>query len=268
MRIFVKVLQVEARAGVAKSAWLAQVILLLFTLLSALTAFHAAAAEPVRIVLISGEPEYFSSNSLPAFGRLLETNYQFRCAYVERTESNNIPGLEALEKADLAILFVRRMALPEAQLGRVRKFLDSGKPLIGLRTASHAFENWKSWDHDVLGGNYHMHHGNQLRATARVVPAAREHPILRNVAAEFETGGSLYKTSPLGEGTTVLLMGSVDGQPPEPMAWTHNYKGARVFYTSLGHPQDFENASFKNLLVNAVFWCLRKERPGRGDRAE
>jgi type 1 glutamine amidotransferase len=268
MRLFAKVLQVESRASARKGAWLSRMVLLLFTLLSAQTEFRAAAADPVRIVLISGEPEYFSSNSLPAFAKLLETNYHFRCAYLERTDSNNIPGLEALEKADLAILFVRRMTLPEEQIGRVRKFLDSGKPLIGLRTASHAFENWKSWDHDVLGGNYHMHHGNQLRATARVIPGAREHPILRNVAAEFDTGGSLYKTSPLAEGATVLLMGSVDGQPPEPMAWTHNYKEARVFYTSLGHPNDFENPSFKNLVVNAVFWCLRQERPPSVDPAK
>src|ERR1044072_100921 len=69
-----------------------------------------------HIVLISGEPEYFSSNSLPAFAKLLETNYHFRCTYLERTASNSIPGLAALEKADLAILFVRRMTLPEEQL--------------------------------------------------------------------------------------------------------------------------------------------------------
>jgi type 1 glutamine amidotransferase len=220
--------------------------------------FKSVAGQP-GVVLISGEPEYFSSNSLPAFARLLTSNYQFRCTYLERTASNNIPGLEALETADLAIIFVRRLTLPQDQLGRIKKYLDSGKPLIGLRTASHAFENWKEWDHEVLGGNYHMHHANALVATARVNGAERNHPILRNVATEFKTGGSLYKTSPLGEHTTLLVMGSVEGQPPEPMAWTHEYKGSRVFYTSLGHPQDFENAAFRQMLINAVFWCLKKE---------
>jgi type 1 glutamine amidotransferase len=236
-----------------RAVWVFLIVTVLF-----LCGFKLVAAQP-RIVLISGEPEYFSSNSLPAFARLLTSNYQFRCTYLERTASNNIPGLEALEDADVAIIFVRRMTLPDDQLVRIKKYLDSGKPLIGLRTASHAFENWKEWDHEVLGGNYHMHHGNTLVATARVNAAERNHPILRNVAPEFKTGGSLYKTSPLGEQTTLLLMGSVEGQPPEPMAWTHDYKTARVFYTSLGHPQDFENAAFRQMLVNAVFWCLKKE---------
>lgn len=236
-----------------RAVWFFLIVTILFV-----CGFKSLAAQP-HIVLISGEPEYFSSNSLPAFGRLLTNNYQFRCTYLERTASNNIPGLEALETADLAILFVRRMSLPDDQLGRIKKYLDSGKPLIGLRTASHAFENWKEWDHEVLGGNYHMHHGNALVATARVNAAERNHPILRNVAPEFKTGGSLYKTLPLGEQTTLLLMGSVEGQPPEPMAWTHDYKGSRVFYTSLGHPQDFENAAFRQMLANAVFWCLKKE---------
>src|SRR5207249_3908195 len=84
------------------------------------------------------------------------------------------------------------------------------------------------------------------------------HPILKGVAPEFVTAGSLYKTKPLEPNTTLLLIGTVEGQEPEPMAWTHEYKGARVFYTSLGHPKDFENPSFHNLLVNAVFWCLGK----------
>jgi len=111
----------------------------------------------------------------------------------------------------------------------------------------------------VLGGNYHMHHGNKLATTVRVNSEKAKHPILKDVTAQFETEGSLYKTSPLGPNTTPLLIGSVEGQPPEPMAWTHDYKGARVFYTSLGHPKDFDNPPFRHLLVNAVFWCLGKK---------
>lgn len=215
-------------------------------------------AAPARIVLISGEYEYFSSNSLPAFKQLLETNYHFECTYLQRATGNNVPGLEALHGADLMILFMRRMTLPQDQLDRIKKFVASGKAVIGIRTASHAFENWKEWDHEVLGGNYHNHLGNKLVATARINPQNKNHPILKNVAAEFLTGGSLYKTSPLTNDTTLLLLGSVEGHEPEPMAWTHDYKGARIFYTSLGHPKDFENPSFRNLLVNAVFWCLKQ----------
>jgi len=145
--------------------------------------------------------------------------------------------------------------LPEEQLSRIKEYVNSGKPVIGLRTASHAFENWKEWDNVVLGGNYHNHHGNALVATARINPEAASHPILKNVPKEFETGGSLYKTSPLAKGTTLLLMGSITNQPPEPMAWTHTYKSSRVFYTSLGHPKDFDHPAFRTMLVNAVFWA-------------
>lgn len=207
------------------------------------------------IVLISGEYEYGSTNTLPAFKQFLESNYPLTCIYLER-KGEEIPGLEALERADLTIFYIRRMTLPEAQLERIKSYAGSGKPLIGLRTASHAFQNWKEFDSLVLGGNYHNHHGNAFAATARIQLDAAGHPILKNVATEFQTGGSLYKTSPLAKGTTLLLMGSITNQPPEPAAWTHTYKGARVFYTSLGHPKDFDHPAFRNLLVNAIYWAL------------
>ena len=221
------------------------------------------AAEPRKtptIVLISGEYEYLSTNTFPAFKQFLESNYPVRCVYLER-KGEEIPGLDALKDADLSILFIRRMTLPEDQLTKIKNYVNSGKPLIGLRTASHSFENWKEFDNVVLGGNYHNHHGNALIATARSDPGAASHPVLKNVPKEFETAGSLYKTSPLAKETTLLLTGSITNQPPEPVAWTHNYKGARVFYTSLGHPKDFDNPAFRTLLVNAIFWALEQPVP-------
>lgn len=219
-----------------------------------------AAEKQPTIVLIAGEHEYQSTNTLPAFKKYLEASYPVHCVYLERKDQD-IPGLEALDQADLAIVFIRRMTLPAEQLGRIQKYANSGKPLICLRTTSHAFENWKEFDRDVLGGNYHNHYGSSLVATAKIHRAAAAHPILKNVAAEFVTGGSLYRTSPLAAGATVLLMGNVPDQAAEPMAWTHTYKGARVFYTSLGHPKDFENPSFRRMLVNAIFWALNEPVP-------
>jgi type 1 glutamine amidotransferase len=225
----------------------------------------AACAEPAKkpnIVLVAGEYEYFSTNSLPALKKYLESDYPLQCVYLKRKDEQ-IPGLAALETADLAIFFIRRMTLPEEELAQVKKYVDSGKPLIALRTSSHAFENWKEFDPQVLGGNYKGHHGNDAVATARIVPEAASHPILKNVAKEFVTGGSLYKTSPLANDTTRLLMGSVTNQPPEPIAWTRNHKGARIFYTSLGHPKDFENSAFRQMLVNAIYWALDSPIPAR-----
>ena len=226
------------------------------------TAGAAESARQQTIVLISGEYEYDSARTLPAFKQYLATNYGFNCIYLERTKSEEIPGLDALEKADLAIIFVRRMTLPKEQLGKIKKFIDSGKPLIGLRTASHAFENWKEWDHDVLGGNYHNHYGNNLVSPIKIEPEAADHPILKGVENGFAAGGSLYRNAPLPPSSTVLLTGSVSNEPPEPVAWTHNYKAARVFYTSLGHPKDFENPSFRRLVVNAIFRTLDRPAPG------
>jgi type 1 glutamine amidotransferase len=225
-----------------------------------ITAVYAQAAPKPTIVLISGEYEYFSTNSLPAFKQFLESNYDLNCIYLER-KGEEIPGLDVLKKADLSILYIRRMTLPEDQLAQIKSYVNSGKPLIGLRTASHSFENWKEFDNVVLGGNYHNHYGNALVATARINPDAASHPVLKNVAKEFQTAGSLYKTSPLAKGTTLLLTGSITNQPPEPMAWTHTYNGARVFYTSLGHPKDFDHPAFRTLLVNAIHWTLDQPVP-------
>ncbi len=227
--------------------------------LLALSAHAAAPAKPPTIVLISGEFEYQSAETLPLLKTRLEAKLGAKCIYLQRkpgTNVHDIPGLEALDTADLAILFIRRMTLPEDQLAHFKRYAASGRPIIGLRTASHAFENWKEWDHEVLGGNYQNHHNNKLATTIRIAPEAAENPLLAGVAKEFATPGSLYRNTPLAAEAKVLLMGSVEGKPAEPVAWTHSFKGTPVFYTSLGHPKDFEIESFNRLLLNAVQWAL------------
>ncbi len=234
------------------------VLCLALVCVSSLAATAAAPAKKT-VVFISGEFEYKSTETLPVFKTLVESKLGAKCIYLQRkpgTNVHDIPGLEALDKADLAVLFIRRMMLPEDQLAHFKKFAASGKPIIGLRTASHAFENWKEWDHDVLGGNYHMHFDNKLSTNVRAVPEAAGHPILAGVPAEFVSPGSLYRNNPLPDGSKVLLTGSVEGQPAEPIAWTHSYHGTPVFYTSLGHPKDFELEPFNRLLLNVVQWAL------------
>ena len=224
-----------------------------------LSAQAAAPAKPPTIVLISGEFEYQSAETLPLLKTRLEAKLGAKCIYLQRkpgTNVHDIPGLEALANADLAILFIRRMTLPEEQLAHFKRYAASGRPIIGLRTASHAFENWKEWDHEVLGGNYQNHHSNKLATTIRIAPEAAGNALLAGVAKEFATPGSLYRNTPLAADAKVLLMGSVEGKPAEPVAWTHSFKGAPVFYTSLGHPKDFEIESFNHLLLNAVQWAL------------
>ena len=218
----------------------------------------AGAVESPTIALVSGEDEYESAKTLPVFAKSLETNYGFKTIYLRREpKPDTIAGLDALDRADLLILFARRMVLPEDQLARFQKYFDSGKPIIGLRTASHAFQNWLVFDKQVLGGNYQNHYGKDDLPTVRVDPGARSQPMLRGVPEKFSSAGSLYRNTPLQTNTTLLLTGAIPNHT-EPVAWTHEYKGARVFYTSLGHPKDFEEEAFRRLLVNAIHWALNK----------
>jgi nicotinamidase-related amidase/type 1 glutamine amidotransferase len=230
-----------------------------------------------RVVFISAESEYGAAESLPGFAHELETKYGFHCEVlqgsIERSgpERDEIAGMEALAKADLVVVFARRRAFPVEQMKYLHLFLGMGKPLIGLRTASHAFDargkgpkghaEWPSFDSEVLGGNYHGHYGRGPMTTVTPADGAEGHPILDGVRMPFTSIGSLYEVKPLAKSTETLLIGTIPDKGPEPVAWTNKYKKSRVFYTSLGHLNDFENPQFRRLLINAVFWVMEKPVP-------
>jgi len=227
------------------------------------------------VVFISAENEYDAAETLPLFASELELKHGLRCEIVQAStaadgeERHYISGMEVLTGADLAVVYARRRGFQAEQMRYLRDFLDRGKPLIGLRTASHAFDSrgsapkghdeWMKFDPKVLGGNYHGHYDAGPVATITAAPGAENHPVLRGVELPLRSNGSLYKASPLASGTTMLLVGEIAGEKPEPVAWTHRYKDSRVFYTSLGHPDDFANPSFRKLLINAVSWAM--DRP-------
>jgi type 1 glutamine amidotransferase len=232
-----------------------------FACLNFLCAVAVQAANPATIVLVSGEEEYHSATTLPVFAKFLETNYAFKTIYLERkTKPDLIEGLDALDHADLLIVFARRMTLPDEQLKKFQNYFESGKPVVGLRTASHAFQNWLVFDKQVLGGNYQNHYGKDFTPKVATEPAARSHPILRGVPEHFTSAGSLYRNTPLQKNTTVLLTGAIPDHT-EPVAWTHDYNGARIFYTSLGHQDDFNDPAFRRLLINAIHWSLNRPAP-------
>ncbi len=226
-------------------------------------------------VFIIHEKEYETARTLPEFAEAeLAERFGWRCTYLMGDGLHNIPGLEVIDDADLLFVSVRRQALPAADLARIRAYCASGKPVVGIRTASHAFvlrggespegsAQWPEFDGEILGGHYTGHHGNELKATARVIDAARDHPILDGVDTKpFVTGGSLYMTSPIAESAIPLMMGEVEGHPAETVAWTNtNVHGGRVFYTSLGHKDDFANPNFRRMLVNGIVWAMEDERP-------
>ena len=122
-----------------------------------------------------------------------------------------------------------------------------------MRTASHAFQNWLAFDREVLGGNYQMHWEHGPRARVRFEPASEGHPLLEGVA-EFRSAGSLYRNTPIATDASLLMSASTD-EHDEPVTWTRTHAGGRVFYTSMGHQEDFEEPNFLRLLANAVLWC-------------
>jgi type 1 glutamine amidotransferase len=240
----------------------------------------AAAAQPrPHIVIMIGEDEYHTWETLPEFARtdLQPKGYRVTIVQQDPADKNNFPGLiEALRTADLLFVSVRRRTPPAAQLDAVRAHLTAGKPLVGIRTACHAFAlrpndppataghaTWQEFDPEVLGGHYTNHHEAGPPTAVSIADGAASHAILEGIALQRLVGaGSLYKVAPLVSSAKPLLIGSIPGQAPEPVAWTHSYgpKAARVFYTSLGHPDDFHNAEFRRLLVNGVDWALGKAR--------
>jgi type 1 glutamine amidotransferase len=160
---------------------------------------------------------------------------------------------------------VRRQAPPKEQFALVRAHLAAGKPLIGIRTASHAFgakpkdeqhEGWMTFDQDVLGGSYKNHFGN-VPAVLSLAPGAAVHVILAGVDPSQLSTERLYKNLTLASTATPLLMGRSQGDSTDQhVAWVNQVGKSRVFYTSLGAPADFQKADFRRLLTNAVFWAL------------
>jgi type 1 glutamine amidotransferase len=228
-----------------------------------------------HLVIVVAEDEYETNRSLPAFAAA-QLGKAFRVSFVydDARNPNHLPGLEVLDEADAVLVSVRRRPLSPEQLAIVKRFVAAGKPVIGLRTASHAFAlrtpktpealaAWPEFDAEVLGGHYTGHHGNRLKPTITSSPAASEHPILTGLdKASFSSGGSLYKTAPLADGATALLVGTVAGQQPEPVAWTFKRAdGGRTFYTSLGHLDDFQQPAFVRLLVNGIHWAVGLPMP-------
>jgi type 1 glutamine amidotransferase len=230
------------------------------------------------VVFVIGEDEYLTWETLPAFAnaQLRPRHYNVQIVHQDPADKHRFPGIvQALSDADLLVLSVRRRALPGEQLNAIRAHLVAGKPLIAIRTSSHAFTvrgadqealakdperaEWTTFDAEVLGGNYTGHFGSGQTTRIRPVPEAEGHPILEGLdLRNFTSVASLYRTSPLAAGTTPLLLGEIPGDRVEPIAWTNIYgtNRARVFYTSLGHLEDFKQPLFQRLLWNAIVWAL------------
>jgi type 1 glutamine amidotransferase len=258
-----------------------------------------------HIVLVSGDEEYRSEEALTQMGRILAKHHGFKCTVlyaidpktgeITPTVLNNIPGLEALKTADLMIISTRFRDLPDDQMKHIVDYVEAGKPVIGLRTATHAFNIKKgatyfkysngnnSADYEggfgrqVLGEKWISHWGHHKVEATRglIAKAAANHPIVRGIKDGDIFGPTdVYEVRlPLPGDSQPIIMGQVlkgmkaddppvEGKKNEPMmpvAWTKTYKGGRVFTTTMGAAVDLESEGLRRLLVNAAYWCLGLE---------
>jgi type 1 glutamine amidotransferase len=236
-------------------------VLLMALLVCTASVVRAVPIKPLTVCLVSGSTEYKSDESLSAFKDYLEKNYDVKVALIKAVGEKDLPGIEALDACDVALFFTRRLNTDGAALECVKKYMTSGKPVVALRTASHGFQNWLDADKLVFGGNYGNHFKAGVAFTAKVNPAAKDHPVLKGLGP-ITTTGSLYRNEPINPDATVLLRGQTpESKIAHPVAWVRTANGGRVFYTSLGTPEDFRNPEFLKLVTNALFWTAGGETP-------
>ncbi len=252
-----------------------------------------------HIVLISGDEEYRSEEALPLLAKILAVHHGFKCTVlfaidtetgeINPEEQTNIPGLHNLTTADMMVLFTRFRELPDEQMKYIVDYTNSGKPVMGLRTATHAFSytrnlqspyakysfNSEEFDggygRQVLGEtwiNHHGHHGKE--STRGIIDGEMEgHAILKGVENIWGPT-DVYGTTTLTGDSQVLVHGQVlvgmePSDPPKPdtptmpLAWIKQGTASRVFCTTMGASVDIENAGLRRLLVNACYWCMGLE---------
>ena len=260
-----------------------------------------------HIVLIAGDDEYRSEQSLPMLGKILAVHHGFECTvlfpiepktgHIKPDHQTNIPGMKFIESADLLILGLRFRNLPDSEMKYFADYVDAGKPIIGIRTSTHAFNypkdsnskykhygyNSPEWPggfgQQVLGDTWISHHGDHNKQSCRGVvhESNKSHPILKGI--EDVWGPSdVYGIRNLPDTATVLLDGAVlsgmkpadkpvagkKNDPMMPVAWTKGFKSksgkdARIFCTTMGASTDFKSEGLRRLIVNASFWCVGLE---------
>ncbi|MEX2235140.1 MAG: ThuA domain-containing protein [Cyclobacteriaceae bacterium] len=256
-----------------------------------------------HIVFVSGDEEYRSEEALPMLAQILSRKYGFNCTVlfsidpktgaIDAMNRSNIPGLQKLETADLMVIFTRFRELPDEQMKYIDNYLKAGKPVIGIRTATHAFnyrenpkspyakydfrstvKGWKNgFGRKVLGETWVAHHGHHgvegTRALIDGIQQNAKNPILNGVK-DIWCKTDVYTVTKLPEGAEVLLYGQcTSGMTPEapinldksimPVAWAMTYemepgKKGKVLTSTIGASIDLVNEDLRRFFVNACFW--------------
>lgn len=241
---------------------------------------------PPRVVFVTGDHEYGGEATMPLLAAELERNYGLQTtvlkSFPDQNAEEDIPGLEALATADLAVFYLRWRRLPAEQVAHIEEYLQAGKPVIGFRTTSHGFrypegdplEKWNGWAAPAFGAppgwgvDGHTHYGHESTTVVSVIEEAADHPILAGVEGPFEVRSWLYHVVPKwppADAVQLLSGHAINPRVPAPdnpvaWAWTNQY-GARAFFTTLGHPEDFAAEPLERVVVNAIHWCLGLAAP-------
>jgi hypothetical protein len=264
-----------------------------------------------NVVFVTGDEEYRSEESMPQLARILAVRHGFRATVlfavnkkdgtIDPQTVDNIPGLAALDTADLMVIFTRFRELPDEQMKHIIDYVNSGRPIVGLRTATHAFRYVKhkdspyakySWDHrpdggfgrEVLGETWVAHYGHHQHESTRglIAEGMAASPLVRGADGVWGPSDVYAITTLSGDAKPVVMGQVLAGMDPHdppnkekhlvPVAWVKSYTGAsgkpaRVFATTMGHGGDLNNEGFRRLLVNACYWCLGMEEriPARAE---
>ena len=266
-----------------------------------------------HIVLLSGDEEYRSEEALPMLGKILSQLHGFKCTVlfpinptdgtIDPNVQTNIPGFEKVKEADLVVLFFRFRELPDEQMRHFVEHIEGGKPIIAIRTSTHAFQysrnkkspfakyDWrnKEWPggfgQQVLGDTWVSHHGNHGTQSARGVINKEhgQHPVLRGVE-DIWGPTDVYGIIHLPADAKVLVYGQViEGMKPSdkpvegkkndpmmPMIWVRDYKAesgkvCRTLTSTIGAAVDLESEGLRRLFVNACYWMTGLDVPQKAD---
>ena len=215
----------------------------------------AAAAEgELRVSLFAASKEYGAAETLPILKSALEQSPGAKAElFVGTDKGSDLQGFDSLDKADVAVVFTRRVKLTPTALDQFKAFCAAGRGIVGIRTASHGIDGWPGFDREILGGDYQNHRDDR---PARL-SVLTDHFILKGFTP-FPTSGKLYK-NPKPAADIIPLLRATTEEAAETVAWARERGPQRVFYTSLGVPEDFAQPAFVQMLVRAILWTAHRE---------
>lgn len=255
-----------------------------------------------HIVLIANDHNYRSQETVPALARILAKHHGFKCTVLFGVDPETgvivpgkpiLSGLESLKTADLLLIYTRWQNWPEDQMQHFVDYLNRAGPIVGLRTATHAFripedapfakysskypkEDYKDgFGRQVLGETWVAHHGKNGAQSTRlpIVKNKAGHPILRGVKDMWVPSGGYY-ADPTGDCEVLAMAQPLNGMSsnaevatdlkPVPGAWTKTYQGnagasGRTFTSTYGASDDILNPGYRRQLINACFWAAGLE---------